>query len=170
MIVVEINKPTRMQELRQKFGFQPPLPGVPSNSSTNERQVAGFWPKEQYNNWQKKVAADFPKGVWVTLKAWDAKAGSHPPCVWEVDSVEEVSFMAVIDADLQEPKALNLRGVDYGTIVRYCPCAIRRLTLEEIELARLRLKETNSVRPEGDAATEEGMEATPHPLDRGHTD
>lgn len=123
--------------------------------------------KQGYNNWlNNRVYPLFPKGTIVTLRVYPFVLGNLPPQIWEVIEIQEMYFMANMDRELREPKAIGLWALGTSRIPTYYPPGkLRPLTHEEyLHFDRIRNQAPNRGKPpsigrEDDPATGTGSDA-----------
>jgi hypothetical protein len=148
-LVPRFTRPNEMgwvpQAQRERMGLvQSPQQGP------HWEQTAIVMGKQGYNNWlNHHVYSRFPKGTVVTLRIYPFVLGNLPPQIWEVIEIQEMYFMANMDREIREPKAVGLWALGTNRIPTYYPPGkLRPLTHEEyLHFDRLRNQAPNRGRP-----------------------
>lgn len=148
MIIQSIKNPTtptKVWEGIKNFVHPPAIKPMDT-----PRLVEMPWNKIQFSNWLDKVHETFKVGKYVTLK----QIPPTPNCIplyYELIYIEELHHRVEYDDDLREPRSLMCRmmtkidGLNQpGQLLNKCPCVMRVLTNEEVELVNLSNKKLDS--------------------------
>lgn len=92
--------------------------------------------KHGYNSWMNGFVYNrFNKGTYVTLRSEPIVITRAPRVWWRVVELQEIHYMAMIDRESREPKAVgvNKPGGDWTGPTWYPPCKLRVLQPEELK-------------------------------------
>lgn len=168
----EVRRYLHTQENQQRIAEgQPPVPWLPGGSGVTAVGMG----KHGYAQWLNNMVYNrFHKGQMVTLRNEPLVLGMPPKAWFVIHDIQEIHYMADMDRDLREPKALHVKSGKYDISMWYAPGKLRVLHHEEIEaIDRIRNKAPNvivdadrpdvgagtppvSVSPEGERSPAEG--------------
>ena len=90
--------------------------------------------KHGYAQWLNNfVYNTFPKGSLVTLKSEPFVPTSAPRIWFEVIEIQEIHYMATLDRETRDPKAIGLKTGKHNIPTWYPPAKLRVLQPEEVK-------------------------------------
>lgn len=90
--------------------------------------------KHGYAKWLNDfVYNTFPKGTLVTMKSEPFVPTSAPRIWFEVIEIQQIHYMAMIDRETRDPKAIGVKTGDHNIPMWYPPAKLRVLQPEEVQ-------------------------------------
>lgn len=133
MLVYSIKKKlgvvAAMQNLTDKWRANAP------SSRFEHGEMECPWPKHQFINWMDSVCHQFKVG---DVVAWSAikPTPNNLPFLFTVSYINELYKDVPFSVRYREPRIIHMTNM-HGQTLKACPIELRKLTLEEKELADL---------------------------------